>query len=109
MNEITFESILAQKDVTELFRMRIKLTEANGDLHHDLHDGNMQHRRSEIIKTLNVNQELIDYLAVRIKERKNEVYIEEKEQRYRLRQFKDLCKARLAPELFNSLEAESKL
>jgi len=107
MNNINFETIKAEQSVDEMFRMKIELTNDNADLHTELHDVNVTRTKSEILGDLNYNNELIDYLNNRIKDRKQEIYIEEKEDKNRLRKFKDTARAILPAELFGKIQSES--
>jgi len=107
MNNINFETIKAEQSVDEMFRMKINLTNDNADLHTELHNGNATRQKSDILGDLNYNNELIDYLNNRIKDRKQEIYIEEKEDKNRLRRFKDVARAMLPSEVFNKIQQES--
>jgi len=107
MNKINFETIKAEQSVDEMFRMKINLTNDNTDLHTELHSGNTTRQKSDILGDLNYNNELIDYLNNRIKDRKQEIYIEEKEDKNRLRKFKDIARALLPAEVFGKIQSES--
>jgi hypothetical protein len=108
MSDITFDTVKLERDINELYRMKIELTQDSSELHELYHSGNSKMTKSEILSEINFNKEMIEYLNVRIKDRRQEIYIEEKEQRYHLKQFKDLCRERLSPELFKELDTESR-
>ena len=107
MNDINFETIRAEQSVDEMFRVKIELTNDNTDLHTELHSGNATRDKTEILGDLNYNKELIEYLNNRIKDRKQEIYIEEKEEKNRLKKFKDAARVILTPELFIKIQQES--
>jgi hypothetical protein len=107
MSEINFEIIKNEQSVDELFRMKIELTEDTSDLHEELHDPNHSRGKSEILRDINYNNELLEYLNNRIKDRKQEIYIAEKEEKGRLKRFKDVARMKLDAKTFKELEQES--
>lgn len=109
MSEITFDKIRNEKNPDELFGFKIKLAAKTSDMHIAMHDGNTGMSKSEILKEINSNNDLIEYIDVRIKDVRNEIYIANKENRYRLRRFKELCRVELPEELFKKIEEKAKI
>jgi len=107
MNEINFDIIKNEQSVDELFRMKIELTDETSDLHTSLHDHNSAKSKPELLKEINYNNELIEYLNNRIKDRKQEIYISEKEDKNRLKKFKDVARMLLPAEIFSKIQSES--
>ena len=100
MSKITFKTIQNEKSVEKLYEYKNELVRLCSDLHIELHNsGNSTRDKSEIIGDINETRDLEDYAKERIKTQKHEDYIKNKEQRNGLREFKDICRARLAPEL----------
>lgn len=104
---INFEKIRNEQSVDELFRMKIELTEDTSDLHSDYHSGNHDRSKSDILSDINYNNQLIEYLNNRIKDRKQEIYIADKEEKGRLKRFKDVARMKLDTKTFKELEQES--
>ena len=107
MNEINYDTIKNEQSVDELFRMKIELTEDTSDLHEELHNHNHSRSKSEILRDINYNNELMEYLNNRIKDRKQEIYIADKEEKGRLKKFKDVARQLLPAEIFGKIQQES--
>ena len=108
MSKITFDQIRNERSPDELFRMKVELADEVSEFHVQMHDGVGNVSRSQLLKDINHNNDFIEYIDVRIKEARNRVYIEEKERRFGLSRFKELCKERLPKELFMQIEMDSK-
>jgi len=108
MSEITFKKVQNEKSVERLFEMKNELVKLASDLHIELHSGNSNRDKSEILGDINETRDLEDYVIERIKNQKRQDYIDHKEARHGLREFKEICRKRLPAELFAEIERESK-
>jgi hypothetical protein len=109
MSKITFDQVRNEKSPDELFRLKIELAEEASQCHIQMHDGNTMRSRSELLKDINYNNDLIEYIDVRIKDARNEIYIANKENRHRLRRFKEICRMKLSEETFKEIEDLAKV
>ena len=105
--KINYDTVKAEQSVDELFRMKLELTDETSELHSEYHGGNTDRNKSEILSDINFNNALLEYINDRIKVRKVEIYIADKEHKHRLKRFKDTCRLMLDKELFSRLEKES--
>jgi hypothetical protein len=108
MSEITFKKVQTEKSVDRLFEMKNDLVKQASDLHVELHSGNSNRDKSEILGDINETRDLEDYVIERIKNQKRQDYIDQKEARHGLREFKEICRKRLPEELFTEIDRESK-
>lgn len=108
MSKITFKELQNENSVERLYELKNELVRQAGRLHAELHSGNTARDKSSILGDINETRDLEDYAFERIKKQKLEDYITQKESRNGLKQFKDICRQRLSPELFTEIERESK-
>jgi len=108
MSKITFKQVQNEKSVEELYRIKNELVQLSSELHKELHSGNSKRDKPEILGDINEARDLEDYTIERIKNQKRQDYIDQKEKRNGLREFKEICRGRLAPELFAEIERESR-
>lgn len=109
MSEITFDIIRNEGDPDELFRIKHELSDKKSDMHVKLHDGNSAMSKPEILKEINSITNLIEYVDVCIKDVRGEMYIAKKENRFRLRRFKEIARVELSEEVFKKIEDRAKI
>lgn len=108
MSKITFNQIRDEKSVDELFRIKNELVQLASNLHKELHSGNASREKPDILGDINEVRDLEDYTFERIKKQKRQDYIDQKEKRNGLSEFKEICRERLEPELFREIERQSR-
>jgi len=108
MSKITFKQVQNEKSVEELFRIKNELVQWASELHKELHSGNSHRDKPEILGDINEARDLEDYTIERIKNQKRQDYIDHKEKRNGLREFKEICRKHLPEQLFAQIERESK-